>query len=268
VIRRGARERQSQRDVYRAAERRDLDCRHPDIVVWRDHRVEFAAHRPDENRIRGERPLDSRSTRGRSQQLLVFAAESPTVTRVRIERAQRDSWRCDSKPALEPIARDAGRFHDGFRAQSLGDAAKRDVSGREHHAKLVRGEHHRHAGPGQAPEHFRVTGKIVATGVKRGFVDGSGDDSFHGSRLRHLHGSHNCESAELARERSARFGQPAANGFGHLHSGAFGTNDHNVTALADPWVGERFGYDLRTNSAGIAHGHGKARFHCYIRRDT
>jgi hypothetical protein len=54
----------------------------------------------------------------------------------------------------------------------------------------------------------------------------------------------------------------------HLDAGALGAYYHNVTALADPWVGERFGNNLGTNSAGIAHGHGKARFHCYIRSDT
>jgi hypothetical protein len=45
-------------------------------------------------------------------------------------------------------------------------------------------------------------------------------------------------------------------------------NYHNVTALADQWVGERFGDDLRTNPAGIPDGHGNARFHGYILIDT
>src|SRR6185436_19842702 len=35
----------------------------------------------------------------------------------------------------------------------------------------------------------------------------------------------------------------------------------NVTALANPWVSERFGNDLRSNPAGVAHGHGKTCFH-------
>jgi hypothetical protein len=46
------------------------------------------------------------------------------------------------------------------------------------------------------------------------------------------------------------------------------THDHNVTALADQLVSERFGYDLRPNPAGIPDGHGKTRFHAYILSDT
>jgi hypothetical protein len=49
---------------------------------------------------------------------------------------------------------------------------------------------------------------------------------------------------------------------------AFRTYDYNVTALADPWVGERFGDYLRANSARITDGHGKTHFHRYILSDT
>jgi len=268
VIRRRARERKPQRDIYRAAERRDLDSRHPDVVIWRDHGVEFAAHRSHKNRIRWKRPLDSGSARGRRKKFRVFAAEPSTVTRVRIESAQRNSRRCNSEPPLQPVTRDARGFDNRSCAQILSYAAKRNVGGRENHAKLVRREHHRDAGPGQASKHLRVTGKIVAALVQRGFVDGSGHDSLDGSRLRHRHGSFDCQSAELARERRVRSGHPMPDGLSHPDSGTLRTNDHNVTALADPWVGERFGDNLRANSAGIAHGHGKAHFHRYIRSDT
>ena len=268
VIGRGARERKPQRDIYRAAERRDFDSRHPDVVIWRDHGVEFAAHRSHKNRIRGKRALDSGGARGRREKFRVLAAESSAVTRVRIESAQRNSRRCDSEPPFQPVARDARGFDDGSCAQILSHAAQSDVGGREHDAKLVRCEHHGDAGPGQASKHLRVAGKIVAALVERGFVDGSGDNSFDGSRLRHRHGSFDCQSAELARERRVRPGHPTPDGLTHLDSRAFRTNHHNVTALADPWVGERFGDNLRANSAGIAHGHGKAHFHRYILSDT
>jgi hypothetical protein len=104
--------------------------------------------------------------------------------------------------------------------------------------------------------------------VERRLIDGGGDDSFNVSSLRHLHGSFDRQSAEHTRQRRVRAGPPVADRLSHLDSGAIGANDHNVTALADPWVGERFGDNLRTNSAGITHSHGKARFHCYILSDT
>jgi hypothetical protein len=55
VIRRGSRKWQAERHVHRAAERRDLDRRHSDVVVGRDDGIELATHRPDEDGISRER---------------------------------------------------------------------------------------------------------------------------------------------------------------------------------------------------------------------
>jgi len=268
VIRRRARERKSERDIYRAAERRDLDGGHPDVVIRRDHGVKFPAHRSHKNRIRRKRPINSGSSRRWLQKVRVLAAKSPAITGVRIEGAQRNSRRLNPEPRLKPIARDTRGFHDGGHAQILGDAAKWNVCCGKHNAKLVRREHHCNARSSQGGEHLRVTGKVVAAGKQRGLIDRSGHNSVDGALLRDLDGSLDCQPAEHARQGRVRTGPPISDRLCNLHSGAPGANDYNVTALADPWVGERFGDNLRTNSAGIAHGHGKARFHCYIRSDT
>jgi hypothetical protein len=268
VIRRRARERKSQRDIYRTAERRDLDGRHPDVVIRRDHGVKFPAHRSHKNCIRRKWPVNSGSSRCGLQKLGVFVAESPAITGVRIQGAQRNSRRLNPEPGLQPTACDARGFDDGGCAQILGDAAKRNVRRGKHYPELVRREHHRDVRSSQRCEHLRVTGKIVAASKQRGLIDRSGHNSVDGALLRHLDSSLDRQPAKHARQGRVRAGPPVADRLGDLHSGAFGANDYNVTALADPWVGERFGDNLRTNSAGIAHGHGKARFHCYIRSDT
>jgi hypothetical protein len=84
MIRRRARERKSQGDIHRIAERRDLDGGHPDVVIRRNHGVKFAAHRSHKDRVRRERPLDTCSACGRLEDLRVFTAESPTIAGVRI----------------------------------------------------------------------------------------------------------------------------------------------------------------------------------------
>jgi hypothetical protein len=268
VIRGRARERKPQRDINGVAERCDLDCGHPDVVIWRNHGVEFSAHRSHEDRIRRKGPIDTCRARGRLEELRVFAAESPAIAAVRIQSAQRNSRRRDSEPCAEAFARDARSFDDGRRAQILSDAAKWNVCRCKHHTQLVGRKHHGDAGRSQCSEHLGVAGIVVASRKQRRFIDGGGDDSFDVSGLCHLNGPFDCESAEHAREGDVRAGPPVADRLSNLHFGAGGPNDHNVAALADPWVGERFGDYLRTNSAGITHGHGKARFHCYILSDT
>jgi hypothetical protein len=49
---------------------------------------------------------------------------------------------------------------------------------------------------------------------------------------------------------------PVSDGFRNRHSASIGSDDYDVTALADPWVSERFGDDLWSNPAGIPDGHG------------
>jgi len=89
----------------------------------------------------------------------------------------------------------------------------------------------------------------------------AGDDAIHNAFDRQLHGAFDGEAAQLSRLRHASAIRPLSDWLGHSHSASFWANHHNVTALANPWVSERFGDDLRSNSAGISHGHGKTRFH-------
>jgi len=86
---------------------------------------------------------------------------------VRIQRAQRDAWLGDTEPAAQTIARDVGNFSYRFRGQLPAHVAERNMGCREHHAELVRREHHCHARAREVPEHFRMSGIVVAAGVQR-----------------------------------------------------------------------------------------------------
>src|SRR5438874_717310 len=89
----------------------------------------------------------------------------------------------------------------------------------------------------------------------------AGDDTVHIAFDRQLHGAFDGEAAQLSRLGHPSAMGPLADRLGDGHSASFWANHHNVTALANPWVSERFGDDLRSNSAGISHSHGKTRFH-------
>jgi len=125
-----------------------------------------------------------------------------------IQRAQRNSGGLDSEPRLESIARDARGFDDGVRTQILDDVAKRDVGGRQNDAELVRREHHRNARSRQRAQHFRVTGKVVASREQGRFVDGGGHDSVDGSGLRHFDRTLDGEPTEHSGERRVRARPP------------------------------------------------------------
>jgi len=100
VIWRRARKWKAERHVHGTAEGRDLDRSHAYIMIWRDHRIELAAHGAHENRVGGERPLDSSSTGRWREKHRVLAAESPAIARVRIQCAQRDPWLGHAEPLL------------------------------------------------------------------------------------------------------------------------------------------------------------------------
>jgi hypothetical protein len=230
-------------------------------VIRGDHRVEFAAHGPDENSISGKRSLNRRFARSRRQDLQVLIAKSAAVSRVRVERAQRDSGLHDTEPLLQSIARDARRLDYRFCAQLFGDASESDMGRRQNDAKLIRSQHHRDARTGEGPEHFGVAGIVVSTGVESRLVDRGGHDSFDHSRARHLDCSLDREASELSGCCGTRSSCPAADRLGDRRSSSIGANDYNVTTLADLRVGERFGDDLWTNPAGVTHGHGKTSSH-------
>jgi len=145
VVRRGAREREAERDVYRAAERRDLDRRHPDVVIRRDDGIELAADGAHEHGVGGERSFDLRFARGRREHLFIFISEAATVARVRVERAEGDPRLGDAEPFAESFTRQRGDRKNALAREGVRNLAERDVSRREDHAQPVGREHHRHA---------------------------------------------------------------------------------------------------------------------------
>jgi len=134
-------------------------------VVGRNHRIELSAHRSHKNRVSGERPIDSRGACRRREKLRVFAPESPGIASMRIQRAQRDPRLRDAEPAAQTLTRKSGGFGYRFHRQLLDHFAQGDVGCCQHHAELVRGEHHRDARAGEMPQHFRVSGIVVAAGM-------------------------------------------------------------------------------------------------------
>jgi hypothetical protein len=138
----------------------------------------------------------------------------------------------------------------------------------ENDAELVRREHHRDAGTRQMRQHFRVPRIVVPTSKKRRLVDRRCHNAVHFPGHRHFHGALDREARQLSRQRGAAVRTPPTYALGDIDASSFRTHDHNVTALADQLVSERFGYDLRPNPAGISHGHGKTRSHPYILSDT
>jgi hypothetical protein len=269
VIRRRAWKRQSERHVHRVSERRDFDGGHSYIVIRRDHRVEFAAHGANKDRIGGERTGDSGFTSSRRQQLLVFVSEPASVAGVRVERAQRYPRRSDAEPLLQAIARDASGIDDGLRRELPDCLAQWKVSRRQDHPQLVGRQHHRDSRASQLRQHFGVAGEIVAASEERRFIDRSSNDPVNIAGRCQLHGALDGESTQFPRRRCALPGRPVSDRFRDIDTRSVRTDHHNVTALANPWVSERFGNDLRSNPAGIPDGHGKACFHlCYILSDT
>ena len=114
VIGGGADERQPERDVHAAAERGDLDRRHADIVIRRQHGVELAAHRAHEDGIGGQRPGGTQTVGGRRQNARLLVAEESLLAGVRVEGAERQPRLGDAEPRREPVAGDLAGAHDPF----------------------------------------------------------------------------------------------------------------------------------------------------------
>jgi hypothetical protein len=109
---------------------------------------------------------------------------------------------------------------------------------------------------------------IVAAGQQRGLVDRRSDNAVDLSSHRHFHRALDREARQLSRKLSVAADGPTTDRFSDIDTRSLRPHDHNVTALADQLVSERFGDDLRPNPAGIPDGHGKTRFHAYILSDT
>jgi len=79
-----------------------------------------------------------------------------------------------------------------------------------------------------------VTGKVVAAGKQRGFVDRRGHDPVDFARLRQLDGSLDREPAESAGAGSIPGSSPLPHRDVDVRGRIRGADHHNVTALADP----------------------------------
>ena len=139
VIGRRARERKAERDVHRAAERRDLDRRHADVVIRRDDRVELAAHRAHEHRVgrkwSGDAGLDARpdvapssssSPKRPPSPACGFSAQSAIVGSAMPNQSVR--------PRRVMLAADT----IASLVTADGHVAQREMRGREHDAQRIR----------------------------------------------------------------------------------------------------------------------------------
>lgn len=232
------------------------------------HRIELATHRANENCIGGKWSIDPSGARGGCKQRAVLVSESAAIATVRIERAECDPRLTDAEPAAQSISRDARGLCYRGGSQLLAHLAQRNVRRGKNDAKLIRREHHRDAGTRQVRQHFRVPRIVISACEQCRLVDRRRDNAVNASRHRQFHCAFNCEAGQLPGQLGVAIPTPPTHTLGDVDACSLRADDHNVTALADQLVSERFGDDLRSNSAGIPDGHGKTRFHTYILSDT
>jgi hypothetical protein len=237
-------------------------------VIRSYHRIELAAHRANEHRVGGKRSVDSGGARSGRKQRRVLVSKSAAIATVRIQRAERDPWLRDAEPAAQPFPSNSRGLGNRFRGQLLAHFAQRNVGRGENDTEPVGREHHRDTRTREVRQHFRVPRIVVAAGQECGLVDRRCDNAVDISRHRYFHRSLDREARQLSRQLGASVRTPPTHTLSDIDAGPLRTHDHNVTALADQLVSERFGYDLRSNPARIPHGHGKTRFHTYILSDT
>ena len=188
MVGRRARKRQPQRHVHRSSERRHLDRRHADVVIRRQHGIELSAHRPHEHGIRRKRPRRTEQGGGGPEHPLLLVAEQSVLAGMRIHRAHRDPRRRDAPPLPQgPRGRAAGPHHP-VRREQRGHIAERYVSGDQHHAELLRRQHHRDVHvPGEVRQPLGVPGVRKARQVERMLVRRRGDDGVDFPLERQLH---------------------------------------------------------------------------------
>ena len=206
VIGGGARKRQAERDVHRAPERRDLDRGHPDVVIRREHRVELAPHRAHEHGIRRQWAGGAERLGGRPEHPVLLVAEETRFAGVRIDRAEREPGPLDSPPLPEPALGDASGPDDPVQGEQRRHVAERHVGRHQHHAQLLRGEHHRDVHvAGEVREPFGVSGIGKAGEMEGVLLRRRGDDRVHLARERELDRGLDRVAGEPARpDRAAR----------------------------------------------------------------
>ncbi len=136
------------------AERRDLDRRHADVVIRRDHRVELAAHRAHEHRVGGKWTGDS-GLGGRRAQAPSSSSSPKRPPSPACGLNAQSAMRGSAMPnqSRRPRARDARRVDD--RVASSRAATRRATAGASSRA--------RRAADSSRPALGRVAASIIAT---------------------------------------------------------------------------------------------------------
>lgn len=146
------REREPQSDVHCPAECRNLDGRHADIVVGREHCVEFAPHCPYEYRVGRKRPRGTERRSCRGEHTLFLVAEEAGLSTMRIHGADRNSRLRDAVPLPQTSLGDLPRANDTIAGEKRRHIAERNVGGDQNHperrllrlARRLGGKHHGH----------------------------------------------------------------------------------------------------------------------------
>jgi len=168
-------------------------------VIRRNHGVELAAHGAHKDRVGGKGAGDFRFPRRGSKKLGVLVAKSSRVTAVWVEGAESDARLGDPQPVLQAVAGDPCRIDDCRASQCPRHISERQVRSHQHHSQLVRGQHHRHVRFRQRRQHLGVSRIIVSTGVQRGLIDWSGNDTVNFSGSRHRRGALDGKSTQPSR---------------------------------------------------------------------
>ena len=259
MIRRRARKRQPESDVHGAAERRHLDRRHSDVMIWCYDGIKFAAQRPHEDGVGGEWSQRAHLGCDGRQQVGVVGAEPPAVTGVRVQGAECNARLRDVIPVLESFAREADRVAQCVCRQGFAHCAQRQVRRGEHHTQALAGEHHGSLAARELGQQLGVSRRVVTAEQQRMLVQRRGDDSADRAGLRQFHGAHHRVTGQSSGERHATTRAPRTNGLVHVHLGAARSHDEQVTDITDRVVVEHRLNQLRPDAAGIAQCDGEAR---------
>jgi hypothetical protein len=246
-------------------------------VIRSDDRVERSFHRSHENSVGRKRPRDLRFSCSWREEIGVLIAKSSAVSRVRIERTQRDARLENTKPHSQIITGNSRRIDDRFFSEDPRHVPQCDMCRSQHDTQWIWrafattshcSEHHRDLRAGKVRKHFGVPREIVAAGQERRLVYRCGDHSVDLSTHCHLGGSFDSASAQLSSMSRIVAGRPFSNRFVDIYATSGRANQHQVRAPADPWVCERLDDYLRSDSAWIARRYGNALRHTYNLRAT
>jgi hypothetical protein len=180
VIGRRAGKWESEGHVHRLAEAGHLDGRHANIMIRREHRVEFSPERAHEHRVSGQRTGGAQLRSRRRQHPAVLVAKGAAFTCMRIQCAHRQPGRGQPEPVLQCCRRDAAGGHDPLRREQRRHIAKRHVCRHQHDAEAIRRKHHGHRHVArEMGQPFGMTGPGKSGQVQRMLVGRRRDDAVH-----------------------------------------------------------------------------------------